>query len=140
MDDFTGSTKIRKFDVVYCSHCKKKVSKSTYYNHYSTYFNRVSQTSILWRKVGKGTRLWFPLEEVAVEAEALSVCIGYSDVLQVVDDNYLEPYVLQANDNYHESSSCLEDDQGQVQQWYESESDEVTSVLNIVLLYCLENS
>ena len=44
---------------------------------------------------------------MAVEAEALSVCIGYSDVLQVVDDNYLEPYVLQANDDYHESSSCL---------------------------------
>ena len=86
----------------------------------------------------------FRREEVAVEAEALSVCIGYSDVLQVVDDNYLEPYVLQANDDYHESSSCLEDDQGQVQQWYESESDEVTSLLNvnvyIVLLYCLENN
>ena len=81
---------------------------------------------------------------MAVEAESLSVCVGYSDVLHVINDNYLEPYVLQANDDYHESSSCLEDDQEQVQQWYESESDEVTSVLNvsvyIVLLYCLENS
>ena len=77
---------------------------------------------------------------MAVEAEALSVCVDYS--VQVIDDNYLEPYVLQANDDYHESSSCLEDDQGQSQQWYGSEFDEVTSVLNvsvcIVLLYCLK--
>lgn len=36
----------------------------------------------------------FQKEEVAVEAEALSVCIGYSDVLQVIGDIYLEPYVL----------------------------------------------
>ena len=42
MDDFTDSSKIHKFDLIYCPHCKKKVSKSTYYNHYNAYFNKVS--------------------------------------------------------------------------------------------------
>ena len=103
MDNFTSSMKICRIDAVYCPHCKNKVSKSTYYNHYSTYFNRVSQT---WQQVSseeksvKEPDFDFQREEVIAEVEALSVYVGYSDVLQV-NDNHLEPYVLQANDDYH---------------------------------------
>ena len=66
-----------------------------------------------------------------VEAEILSVGVSYSDVLLQDDDNCFEPCDLQANDGYHESSSCLEDGQQVQQCGYESESDEVTSALNV---------
>ena len=69
--------KICKIHVVYCPHCKNKVSKLTYYNHYRIYFNIVSQT---WQQVSseeksvKEPDFDFQREEVIVEVEALCVC------------------------------------------------------------------
>ena len=35
---------IRKFETIYCPHCKKNVSKSRYYEHYSKYFDTATRT------------------------------------------------------------------------------------------------
>ena len=34
----------RKFETIYCPHYKKNVSKSTYYEHYSKYFDTTTRT------------------------------------------------------------------------------------------------
>lgn len=72
MDDLC-LTKVRKFDAIYCPHCKKKVSKSTYYKHYSRFFDKTSKS---WQQAScevlKEADFDFQREEVMVEAEALS--------------------------------------------------------------------
>lgn len=53
MDDYTSTgpiTKARKFESIYCPHCKKNVSKSAYYEHYNKYFNTTTRS---WQQVSR---------------------------------------------------------------------------------------
>ena len=44
MDSAEESSKRRKFDKVFCPHCNKTVSKSTWYLHYSKYYIKSTKT------------------------------------------------------------------------------------------------
>lgn len=44
MDSTEKSSKPRKFDQVFCPHCNKAVSKSTWYLHYNNFYTKSTKT------------------------------------------------------------------------------------------------
>ena len=111
-----SAAEVRKFSKVYCPHCKKDVSKSTYYDHYSKFYNKESRSwQLMAKQPSTSNEPDFDFGKVEVEEATVS---KEDTCLTVQTDDFMELVTE------------IDDDQASV------DYDEAATTQDVSIIFC----